>query len=136
MAELRARYRHFVWSNPDGAKNDVYIAAALRRANFFELLDFAAVLGLDRLEAVWMELLEGEPPVSPSLAAEVSRIFRNLQPVAEALPMLRAGTRELWHRLESEPAMSGCVLIGGSALAPAPRSSHQRSLGLCLCRFG
>ena len=78
MAELRARYHHFLWSNPDGAEDGVYIAAALRRANFFELIDFASALGLDRLEAVWMELLTGEPPVSPSLAAEVSRIFRNL----------------------------------------------------------
>ena len=31
--------------------------------------------------------------------------------------MLRADTRELWERLEGEPAMTGFVLIGGSALA-------------------
>ena len=83
MAELRARYRHFVWSNPDGAEDGVYIAAALRRANFFELLDFATALGMDRLEAIWTELLAGEPPVSPALAADVRRVFRNLQPAAE-----------------------------------------------------
>ena len=58
----------------------MYIAAALRRANFFELLDFAVVLGLDRLEAVWARLQSGEPPVSLSIADQIDLIFRNLQP--------------------------------------------------------
>ena len=128
-AALRAKYRHFVWSNPDGAADDVYVAAALRRASFFELLDFAAVLGLGRLEAVWTELLASEPPVSSFLAAEVGRICRHLQPLAGASShQLGPGTRALWERLEGEPALAGCVLIGGAALGL--HLGHRASDGL------
>ena len=48
--------------------------------------------------------------------------------------MLRAGIRELWHRLESEPAMSGCVLIGGSAVALY--LGHRTSEGLDFAYIG
>ena len=133
-AALRAKYRHLVWSNPDGAADDGYIAAALRRANFFELLDFAVVLGLGRLEAVWTELLAGEPPVSPFLAAEVNRILRHLQPAEASAHGLGTGTRKLWELLEREPALTGGVLIGGAALAL--HLGHRASEGLDLAYVG
>ena len=49
VADLRAKYRHLVWSNPDGALDDVYVYAALTGGEFHQLLDFACVLGLERL---------------------------------------------------------------------------------------
>ena len=83
MENLRAKYRHFVWSNPDGAADDVYVAAALRRANFFELRDFAVVLGANRLQAVWDTIQTAEPGVAGRVAGEVTRIFHHLRPLNE-----------------------------------------------------
>ena len=48
--------------------------------------------------------------------------------------MLRADTRELWERLEGEPAMTGCVLIGGSAVALY--LGHRTSEGLDFAYIG
>ena len=83
MEDLRAKYRHFAWSNPEAAEDDVYVAAALRRANFFELLDFAAVLGTDRLRAVWDVIQTSEPERSRAVAGQIARIFRHLLPAIE-----------------------------------------------------
>ena len=81
-----------------------------------------------------MELLAGEPPVCPSLAAEVGRIFRHLQPAGTSAHGLGTGTRALWARLEREPALSGCVLIGGAALGL--HLAHRASDGLDFAYVG
>ena len=79
MAELRQRYRHLVWSNPDGAHDDIYLYAVLASANFYQILDFAVVLGLEPLQAAWQRLLTAEPEMARAARPHVARIFRNLQ---------------------------------------------------------
>ena len=54
-AELRAKYRYFVWSNPDGAHDDAYIWAALRTGDLDTIREFTEVFGLDRLQEIWAE---------------------------------------------------------------------------------
>ena len=80
--ELRAKYRSLVWSNPDGASDEVYILAALRRGSFPELLDFACVFGLDRLRAGWTSFQSAEPAVAQTIRLAVERILCNLQTAA------------------------------------------------------
>lgn len=79
VAELRARYKHLVWCNPEGAPDVVFQAAALRRGRFLELLDFAVVFGLDVMRAAWASLQRDEPEVAARCAAAVTRIFTHLE---------------------------------------------------------
>ena len=79
VPELRAKYRHLAWSNPEGASDEAYICAALARASFFELVDFYAVLGLDRLREVWRSFREQEPAITPFQVREAERILSNFQ---------------------------------------------------------
>ena len=79
VAELRAKYRSLVWSNPDGASDEAYILAALRRGSFFEMLDFACVFGLERLRSEWAALEVAEPAAARLASVAVERIMRNLQ---------------------------------------------------------
>lgn len=81
MAELRARYRHTVWSNPDGASDDVYLFKALVGGSFHPILDFACVVGLERLQAAW-RTLEADEPDAPDIrraAPHVRRILQHIQ---------------------------------------------------------
>ena len=71
MPELRAKYRHLAWSNSEGASDEAYICAALVRASFFELVDFYAVFGLDRLREVWRMFQAEEPALTPFEVREV-----------------------------------------------------------------
>ncbi len=80
---LRAKYRTLVWSNPEGAPDESYILAALRRGNFVELRDFAYVFGLDRLRLNWAALQAAEPAEAALAAPDVERILRNLQTAAD-----------------------------------------------------
>ena len=52
MDDLCIEYRHLVWSHPEAA-DGLDVTAALRRANFYQLLDFAVMLGSDRRRSVW-----------------------------------------------------------------------------------
>ena len=79
VSELRAKYRHLAWSNPEGASDEAYICAALTRASFFELVDFYAVFGLDRLREVWRVFQAEEPTITPFQIREVERILQNFQ---------------------------------------------------------
>lgn len=81
MADLRAKYRHLVWSNPDGASDAVYVYAALSGGDFHQILDFACVVGLEHLRSAW-QALQADEPEAPDLlraAPHVERIFRNIQ---------------------------------------------------------
>ena len=51
LPELRRKYLHLVWSNPDAAKDDIYLYAVLLSAKSYQILDFAAVLGLVPIQA-------------------------------------------------------------------------------------
>ena len=76
VPELRAKYRHLCWSNPEGASDEASICAALARASFFELVDFYAVFGLDQLRETWRIYQEQEPEAVRSARPEVERIFK------------------------------------------------------------
>ena len=79
MVELRARYRHLVWSNPDRASDEVYVRAILARASFYEVLDLAGVVGLERLRASWRVLQADDPQEVRFAARHLDRIFDNIQ---------------------------------------------------------
>ena len=83
VSELRAKYRHLAWSNPEGASDEAYVCAALARASFFELVDFYAVLGLKRLREIWRVYQEEEPRLTPFQLREVERIFNHFQIASE-----------------------------------------------------
>jgi hypothetical protein len=89
IAELRAKYGFLVWSNPQGASDETFVVAALRRGNFVELLDFAGVLGLDRLRSAWTTLQEAEPEAARQAGMAVERILRNLQTAADLCAQTR-----------------------------------------------
>ena len=54
-AELRAKYRYFAWSNPDGAHDDAYIWASLKTGDLDNIREFMEVFGLKRLQEIWAE---------------------------------------------------------------------------------
>ena len=83
VTELREKYRGLVWSNPEGAADDIYIFAALLRGNFVELLDFACVFGLERLRSAWAALQKAEPGQAKVASPAVERILGNLQTAAD-----------------------------------------------------
>jgi hypothetical protein len=89
IAELRVKYRDLVWSNPAGASDDAYLLAALRRGNFVELLDFAAIMGLERVRAAWTTLQAAEPAAARLAGMAVERILRNLQTAADLCAQTR-----------------------------------------------
>ena len=71
--ELRARYRHLVWSNPE-AEDAIYIRQALLTGKLGVLADFAAVFGLETLQEAW-DTLEEEGAVNPVIRREVVHFF-------------------------------------------------------------
>ena len=77
-AELRARYRHLVWSNPDAAPDGAFRAAALRGGRFLDLLDFTAVFGLEAMRDAWSALRREEPAAAARCAPAVTRILTHL----------------------------------------------------------
>lgn len=76
--ELWARLPGIVWSNPD-ASDEVRIANALLRPRFFELLEVAAVIGLDCIEAEWSALQDEGGREVERARPIVERILRNIR---------------------------------------------------------
>lgn len=72
-AELRSRYRHLVWSNPE-AEDAVYVRQALLTGKLGVMSDFAAVFGLETLQEAW-DALEEEGAVHPVIRREVVHFF-------------------------------------------------------------
>ena len=72
-AELRSRYRHLVWSNPE-AEDAIYIRQALLTGKLGVLADFAAVFGLEALQDAW-NALEEEGAAHPVIRREVVHFF-------------------------------------------------------------
>lgn len=72
-AELRSRYRHLVWSNPE-AEDAVYVRQALLTGKLGVMADFAAVFGLEVLKKEW-GALEDEGLVHPTVKREVVHFF-------------------------------------------------------------
>lgn len=83
-SDLPAANRRKFWDNQPGliwsnrsAPDDAFIAAALRKGRFLQLLDIAAEFGLERLQEVWYrELAFGDlSPTQIRLAEESIAIF-------------------------------------------------------------
>lgn len=62
-----------VWSNPD-APDDAFIAAALRKGRFLQLLDIAAEFGLARILQIW-ESVTADGDLSPHRVNHIEDIL-------------------------------------------------------------
>ena len=73
----RERYRHLVWSNPDGADDAVFIRAALLDPHVLVLADFVAEFGLDRVEREWSAVRD--TPQGQRCSAVTARMLCNFR---------------------------------------------------------